>query len=152
MKKEELRFNIRVYGILVNENREVLLSSESRKGFEFTKFPGGGMEWGEGSRDCLEREIREELGLQIEIKNLFYLTEHFQKSAFREGDQLVSIYYLIDSAEKTQIKNGDSSKDPEEEDNHFFWHPIDETKLDVLTFPIDREVFQRLKETYLGIN
>ena len=145
---EEHRFNIRVYGLLINDRNEILLSTERRRNFEFTKFPGGGLDWGEGSRDCIHREIKEELGLEIEIRELFYLTEHFQTSAFRKQDQLISIYYLIDSAAKMNIQNGMESLDPEEEDNHFYWRLITELEEAELTFPIDREVLKLLRQRY----
>ena len=48
------RFNIRVYGILINDRNELLVSDELIKGLQFTKFPGGGLEWGEGTMDCLK--------------------------------------------------------------------------------------------------
>ncbi|TNE74221.1 MAG: NUDIX hydrolase, partial [Bacteroidetes bacterium] len=62
-----MRFNIRVYGILLNEKNEVLLSDERRFGTAFTKFPGGGLEWGEGIKDALIRELQEELNIDAEI-------------------------------------------------------------------------------------
>ena len=54
------KLNLRVYGLLLNNNGEVLLTDESRFGMEFTKFPGGGIELGEGISDCLKREFIEE--------------------------------------------------------------------------------------------
>ena len=54
------KFNIRVYGILINQNKEILVLDETRNGYSFTKFPGGGLEWGEGFKECLEREFEEE--------------------------------------------------------------------------------------------
>ena len=141
-------FNIRVYGVLINDQHEVLLSTEERKGMRFTKFPGGGLEWGEGIQDCLRREIKEELGIECEINELFYLTEHFQESAFRKGDQLISVYYRIDSTEIQNIRDGFESLDPKEPDNHFYWYPIDELKDSDLTFPIDKLVADRLKSVY----
>ena len=54
------QFNIRVYGILINERNEVLLTDEYRFGTEITKFPGGGLEFGEGTIDCIKREMMEE--------------------------------------------------------------------------------------------
>ena len=50
-------FNIRVYGILLNDRNEVLVSDECRNGYSFTKFPGGGLEFGEGLVDGLKREF-----------------------------------------------------------------------------------------------
>ena len=55
-------FTIRVYGILVNQEKQVLVSDEKIRGEYYTKFPGGGMEFGEGTRDCLKREFMEENG------------------------------------------------------------------------------------------
>jgi hypothetical protein len=37
------QFNIRVYGLLINDEQQNLLSDEYRSGFAFTKFPGGGL-------------------------------------------------------------------------------------------------------------
>ena len=54
-------FNLRVYGLLINELNQVLISDENRNGFAFTKFPGGGMEFGEGFKETLIREFQEEL-------------------------------------------------------------------------------------------
>lgn len=140
----EQRFNIRVYGIIMDENDRLLLSTESRKGMRFTKFPGGGLDWGEGLVDCLRRELIEELGLEFEIKELFYLTEHFQRSAFRDEDQLISVYYKVELPKTHQIDDGMESKDPEELDNHFYWYDLKDFDVDTLTFPIDREVIKLL--------
>jgi len=49
------RFNIRVYGILIDHDKRVLTTLEKIKGQLYRKFPGGGLEWGEGTIDCLKR-------------------------------------------------------------------------------------------------
>ncbi|MFZ9661687.1 MAG: NUDIX domain-containing protein, partial [Chitinophagaceae bacterium] len=87
------KFNIRVYGILVDELRGVLVSDEKIRGNLYTKFPGGGLEFGEGTRECLKREFMEEMGLQVEIGAHIYTTDFFQISAFNPGHQIISIYY-----------------------------------------------------------
>jgi len=61
------RFNVRVYGILINEKKQVLVSDEFIRGNYYTKFPGGGLEFGEGTRDCLKREFKEEMDLDVEV-------------------------------------------------------------------------------------
>ena len=87
-------FNIRVYGILINENNQLLVSDEYIRGEYYTKFPGGGLEFGEGTRDCLKREFKEEMDLDVEIGEHIYTTDYFQMSAFNPEHQIISIYYL----------------------------------------------------------
>jgi ADP-ribose pyrophosphatase YjhB (NUDIX family) len=86
-------FNIRVYGILINDRRQVLVSDEFIRGNQYTKFPGGGLEFGEGTRDCLAREFMEEMNLKVIVGRHIYTTDFFQISAFNPGHQIVSIYY-----------------------------------------------------------
>lgn len=86
---------VRVYGILIDKELGVLVSDEWIRGGFYTKFPGGGLEMGEGTRDCLRRECMEELGLAVEVGEHIYTTDFYQESAFRKGDQILSIYYYI---------------------------------------------------------
>jgi 8-oxo-dGTP diphosphatase len=88
-------FNVRVYGILLNENNQVLVSDEYIRGNYYTKFPGGGLEIGEGTRDCLKREFQEEMNLSIEVGDHLYTTDYYQQSAFNPNDQIISIYYFV---------------------------------------------------------
>lgn len=92
-------FNIRVYGILINEKQQVLVSDEYIRGSYFTKFPGGGLEFGEGTRDCLKREFMEEMALQVEVTEHIYTTDFFQMSAFNPSHQIISIYYAVRALE-----------------------------------------------------
>src|SRR6188472_2351108 len=89
------RFTIRVYGVLLDETKRVLLSDEFIRGDYFTKFPGGGMEFGEGTRDCLKREFKEETGLDVIVGEHIYTTDYYQQSAFNPNDQIMSIYYFV---------------------------------------------------------
>ena len=88
-----LTLTVRVYGILMNENKQVLVSDEYIRGEYYTKFPGGGLEIGEGTRDCLKREFMEEMNLQVSIGEHLYTTDFFQISAFNNAHQILSIYY-----------------------------------------------------------
>ena len=84
-------FNIRVYGLLINEQKQVLVSDELIRGMYITKFPGGGLEFGEGTRDCLQREFMEEMNLNVTIGDHLYTTDYFQMSAFNPEHQIISI-------------------------------------------------------------
>ncbi|MEO6836827.1 MAG: NUDIX domain-containing protein [Ginsengibacter sp.] len=92
-------FNIRVYGILINEKQQILVSDEYIRGKFYTKFPGGGLELGEGTRDCLKREFKEEMDLNVEVGDHLYTTDYYQESAFNPNDQIISIYYFANALE-----------------------------------------------------
>ena len=96
-------FNIRVYGILINDQKQVLVSDEFIRGGYFTKFPGGGLEFGEGTRDCLKREFMEEMNLKVEIGDHIYTTDYFQMSAFNPEHQIISIYYFAKALEPIRV-------------------------------------------------
>ncbi|MEX2380413.1 MAG: NUDIX domain-containing protein [Vicingaceae bacterium] len=147
METEIKRFNVRVYGLMINAAGEILLSSERRGDFSFTKFPGGGLEFGEGTIECLQREFKEEMEIDIDIQAHFYTTDFFQRSAFRQEEQIISIYYLVESAQTNEIENGMQALDTEEGNQHYFqWKKLSELQEVDLTFPIDRMVLEKLKE------
>ena len=88
-------FNVRVYGVLLDEEKRLLVSDEFIRGQYITKLPGGGLEIGEGTRDCLQREFKEETGLDVKVGEHLYTTDFFQISAFNQKDQIISIYYHV---------------------------------------------------------
>lgn len=139
------RFNLRVYGICINENNEILLSDEQYVGRSFTKFPGGGVEWGEGFTDCLKREFKEEFDLDVEVGELFYLTDFFQASAFSEHDQIVSIYYRVQLPEIPM-----SFPILGDKDEQLRWHSLSRFCAENVTFPIDKHVAQLIIDTFNG--
>ncbi|NDC79601.1 MAG: NUDIX domain-containing protein, partial [Chitinophagia bacterium] len=95
--------SVRVYGILIDESRRVLVSDEFIRGAYYTKFPGGGLEFGEGTRDCLRREFMEEMGLSVEVGRHIYTTDFYQRSAFNPDHQILSIYYEARALEPIRV-------------------------------------------------
>jgi 8-oxo-dGTP diphosphatase len=95
--------SVRVYGILLNENRQVLVSDEYIRGSYYTKFPGGGLELGEGTRDCLKREFLEEMNLKVEVGEHIYTTDIYQQSAFNTAHQILSVYYFATALEEITV-------------------------------------------------
>ena len=93
------KFNVRVYGVLISDGA-VLVSDEYIKKNKITKLPGGGLEFGEGTKDCLIREFKEELDLNVEIMEHFYTTDFFVTSSFDTHSQVISIYYLVKPSSK----------------------------------------------------
>ena len=152
------RFNIRVYGILMNERRQVLVSDELICGNRFTKFPGGGLEFGEGTRDCLKREFLEEMNLKVAIGDHIYTTDYFQMSAFNPDHQIISIYYFATALEPITARLSDIEFDFDEQQMIIYnqrneietFRFIDWDKLteESVSLPIDKIVVRLLKEKY----
>ena len=140
------RFNVRVYGLLINDKSEVLVADEAFKnGTRATKFPGGGLELGEGLIDGLVREFKEECGVEVEVTEHFYTTDFFQPSFFDTNSQIISVYYLCKSSEWQKIKTSavkfDFVVEPGQEAESFRWvslYKIEEE--DSITLPIDAVV------------
>lgn len=139
------RFNLRVYAIIINDQDQILVADERRYGRSFTKFPGGGLEWGEGFIECIEREIREELSVDCEVGELFYITDFFQQSAFNENDQLVSLYYNVRIPDKDAIKLVEHPVPLPYDGEEFRWLALSTISQEDFTFPIDKLVADRLR-------
>lgn len=142
MNKPE-RFNIRVYGIMVHAGK-ILISHERFMGRTFTKFPGGGLELGEGVVECLHREFEEEMKVKITPSYLFHATESLQISSFYPEDQVIALYYIVLCDDPAAI---DTSKDKEEiaeKEEAFEWVELKEFKKEMLTFESDREAAGKL--------
>ena len=151
-----LRFNIRVYGILINEQKQVLVSDELIRGNCYTKFPGGGLEYGEGTRDCLKREFLEEMNLKVEVGEHLYTTDFFQVSAFHPDHQIISIYYLVKPLEEIRVRLSDTAFDFDEQQMKTYnqqnetesfrfidWENLSE---EAVTLPIDKIVVSMVKK------
>ena len=144
-------FLIRVYGLVVNSKQEILISDEFELNVKMTKFPGGGLEFGEGLIDGLRREFREECnGQELENIRHFYTTDFYQQALFFENTQLISIYYLADLKKPLQFKISEKAFDFEiggSQTQSFRWKKINAVKEDDFTFPIDKFVVRKLKQT-----
>jgi 8-oxo-dGTP diphosphatase len=148
MKNELKHFNIRVYGIIINESREILLSDEYVLDTYMTKFPGGGMKFGEGPEDCIKRECLEEFGQEAEIIDHFYTTGFFQKALYYPDHQLISIYYRVRFINAIKFRISAKAFDFEGRINgsqSFRWVKIKELNPEDLRFPIDRHVVSLIK-------
>jgi 8-oxo-dGTP diphosphatase len=147
------KFNVRVYGILIHENR-VLVSDEFIKGLDITKFPGGGLEYGEGTVDCVIREFKEELQMEVEVVSHFYTTDFFVNSAFSTTNQIISIYYTVVAKDssvflKPSFKLSDNVFDYERKDGaqSMRWIDLHEISENDFTLIIDKRVGAMLAQT-----
>jgi len=148
------RFNIRVYMLVLDETKtHILLSDEIISGEFITKFPGGGLEYGEGILDCLHREANEELGQEVEVIGQYYTTESFQTSMFRLDEQIICVYYQCflakDNAGKRKPKFRVADKkfdfvEFREREESFRWHSIINLAPEDLSLPLDQEIVTKL--------
>ena len=135
----ENRFNLRIYGLWIHDGK-ILINEEFIRGKPYIKFPGGGLDYGEGTIDGLKREFMEELNLPVEIIGHFYTTDFFQQSAY-DNSQVISIYYLVSGI----IPNVFVNHEPNERS---FWYPISDITPDTFTLPIDKIVGMMVKEQF----
>jgi 8-oxo-dGTP pyrophosphatase MutT (NUDIX family) len=135
-----------VYGVLIDEQNRVLVSDEEEDGFRFSKFPGGGLEYGEGLLEALSREFIEECTLPIEIVSHFYTTDFFIKSVFNES-QVISVYYLVKALEPLAVPIKENTFDFHDEGpvkQAFRWKAISEIQPKEFTFETDQRVAELL--------
>ncbi len=152
------QFTIRVYGILLSDTKQVLVSDEFIRGEYYTKFPGGGLEFGEGTRDCLKREFKEEMGLDVTIGEHIYTTDFFQMSAFNPLHQIVSIYYFAKPLQpmtapiKTKPFDFDEGQmelyQQSKQIESFRFINWEDFSAELITLPIDKIVASLLVEKY----
>lgn len=139
-------FNVRVYGLLINENHEVLLSDEFAADRYFTKFPGGGVEFGEGLIAALKREFVEECNAEVEVVKHFYTTDFYEKSSFNDS-QVLSVYYLVKPVKPLELSFKCKVFDFDEGTSQCFrWKKIDELTEEDVTFRTDKVVVGLLRE------
>ncbi len=144
---EHERFNIRVYGILERDGN-VLISHERIADNVYAKFPGGGLEFGEGTIAAVTREFMEELGIAIQVDNHFYTTDFYLPSAFNPLDQILSIYYRVSVPTDVELPfylPSPSANDVMAAGQLFRWYPIAVLCDTLVTLPADRVVIAMLK-------
>ena len=139
--------NVRVYGILIQDSN-VLVSDEYIKGNNITKFPGGGLEYGEGTTECLIREFKEELNLSIEVISHFYTTDFFVNSAFSNQSQIISIYYLVKPISEFDFTISEKVFDFEKKEGaqSMRWISLNHISENDFTFIIDKHVADLLEK------
>lgn len=132
-------FNVRVYALCIN-NGKILTLKENFAGQNVTKLPGGGLEFGEGTVRCLKREFKEELNLEIEIQDCFYIQEDFVTSLAKDDKQLLMLYFMAEILDIQNLKLLD------EQILELKWIDLDGEN--PFSLPIDRIVFRKLQAKY----
>ena len=74
LPRERLQMRPSAYGLIVHADRLLVLGNRHVSGLS---LPGGGVETGERLADALQREIREEAGIAVEVGRLAGFREAF---------------------------------------------------------------------------
>ena len=85
-----MKLMVRPTGILI-ENQKILLVKQEVTEKRHWSLPGGKLEPGESLEQCLVREIKEETGLDISVKELLYVCDRMYK-----GNHVVHITFLVE--------------------------------------------------------
>lgn len=138
------KFNVRVYGIWIKEGK-ILVSNENINGFKMLKLPGGGLELGEGTNDCLVREFKEELNVIVKIEQLLHVTENFIESAFRKEEQIIAVHYRVSCNDTIDNMHTIQPTKLGGDNTHLFeWRTLDQLLLTELTFDMDKQALAKL--------
>lgn len=122
------RFQFRAVGVAFKDNNVLIHRVEKD---DFWSLPGGRVEMFESSEDTLVREMKEELGVDIEIERLLWVSENFfehENKVFHE----LGFFYKMKLPENCPLfeHKGEFEGCEKEIKLIFKWHPVD--KLDDL--------------------
>ncbi len=142
------RITVRVYGICMDDQKNILVTDEIMNDYKMTKFPGGGLHFGEGTIEAVKREFIEETGNEVEVLKHFYTTDFFQHSAFHTDVQIMAIYYLVKFKNTpVNLKLREKKFDFPTNDHGeqvFRWIPFDKLNEGEFELPIDKVVVKKL--------
>jgi 8-oxo-dGTP diphosphatase len=136
------QYSLRVYGILLDSKKRVLLSKEWHMGRFFFKFPGGGLEPGESTLDCLKREFREELSIDIHVHQLLHISDRLFPSWFHPNTQVIAIYYSVSPVSDKDFSFPLPEMETPGQDGpfSFFWKEANSLTEEDLSLPTDQQL------------
>ncbi len=126
-KTDEGRFNYRVAGLLINENKILIMKDENSP---YYYFPGGRVSMHEKSEDAILREIREELSVDAAIERLLWINENFfEEEVLKEKFHEICFIYLLSLKDDKLLTKGNEFEENEEGKIHtYYWKTFDELK------------------------
>ncbi len=134
-KTELGRFNYRCAGLLIHENKLLVMTDDYSP---YYYLPGGRVTLHEVSTDAIIREIKEELNANVEIERLLFIVENFfTDTHYKERYHEIGFYYLVKLSDFSTLPQEDEFTILENGTRPltFTWKPLEEIK-DLHLYPL----------------
>jgi ADP-ribose pyrophosphatase YjhB (NUDIX family) len=136
-------FMYRVGAIIVHD-RKLLVEQNLKDGYCFV--PGGRVEYGESAIEVITRELREELGEDIEVGRMVIMSDN-EFEIHGERYHEAAPYFLVELAADSSLLNRYGTFEGAESGTTFSWLPFDEIESANLFPPFLRERIQKIPQT-----
>lgn len=123
-KTDKGRFNYRVAGIIIYNNKLLIMKDEHSP---YYYIPGGRVAMNELSEDAIVREIREELNVEVKVNRMLWVNESFfHEEYFNENFHEICFYYLLDMMDNELVNKGQCFmfKENEKHTLTFYWKDL----------------------------
>ena len=134
-KTETVRFVYRVAGIIIHNNKLLVMKDENSP---YYYIPGGKVGLQELSADAIKREIREEINIDVKVKRMLWIVENFFKDdESGENFHEIGFYYLLELNDEKIFEKGNEFIMTEGGKHRlvFYWKPLEEIK-DLYLYPL----------------
>jgi ADP-ribose pyrophosphatase YjhB (NUDIX family) len=84
---------VRVAGVIAREDK-ILLIAHKKKGEEYWLPPGGGIDYGESAVEALVREMKEELSIDVTVKDLVFSCDSIEPTGNRH---ILNLFFACES-------------------------------------------------------
>lgn len=126
-------------GVLIYQDDRILLTKRGRNpGRGMLDFAGGFVDHGEVLEDTINRELREELKLQV--NNMEYLTSYPNSYLFERVEySVMDIFFMANPASRYMEIDNDELQDAR-------WYPVAEVNPDDFAFESHKHAFRVFQE------
>lgn len=133
-KNDDGRFNYRVAGIIIYENKLLIMKDEHSP---YYYIPGGRVKMNESSKEAIIREIREELNIEVKVNRILWVHENFFHEQYLNEDfHEICFYYLLDMIDNTLVNKEEFKVQENGQHTHtFYWKDIKEIR-DLYIYPL----------------
>lgn len=132
-KTSEGRFNYRVAGLLIHEDKLLIMQDENQP---YYYVPGGRVMLHEKSEDAIKREIREELSIDVNVKRMLWMNENFfVEDTLKEKFHEICFFFLLEIKDEEIVDHGEEFVVNENGKIHtYYWKRLEELK-DINVYP-----------------